>query len=187
MGSGEALRADALVTVDTINATSFVFAGIRIAVVDLVLAVYTAVTGRAGALVPGAGFRTLSAILAGFVYTGLCGVLAKRAVEASRTHASVIGGVRTAHACATVRARRLQAVVHQVLALGAGETLRTLARITALAGVEARSAVAAGLVVRAEVQVLVAEQSTPSLVAHAIPRLHTAAMDASWVSLALVT
>lgn len=186
LGSGEALRAYALETVDTIRATALVFAGIRIAVVDLVLAINPAVTGRTGAFVSAAGLRALPAVLTGLIDAGLCGIFAERAVKSARTNARVVGGIRVSHAGAAVRARRFQTVVDQILAFRAGESFRTLAGITTLSGVEACAPVTAGFVVRTEVEVLIAKQSAPSLVAHTIPRFHATAVNASGIPLALI-
>lgn len=186
LGSGEALRAYALETVDTVRATTLVFAGIRIAVVDLVLAINPAVTGRTGAFVSAAGLRTLSAVLAGLIDAGLSGIFAERAVKPARTNARMVGGIRVSRAGAAVRARRFQTVVDQILAFRAGESFRTFTGITTLSGVEARAPVAAGFVIRAEVEVLITKKSAPSLVAHAIPRFHATAVNASGIPLALI-
>lgn len=186
LGSGEALRAYTLKTVDTVRATTLVFAGIRIAVVDLVLAVNPAVTGRTGAFIPAAGLRALSAVLAGLIDAGLCGIFAERAVKSARTDARMVGGIRVSRAGAAVRARRFQTVVDQVLAFQAGKSFRTFAGITTLSGVEACAPVAAGFVIRAEVEVLIAKQAAPSLVAHTIPRFHATAVNASGIPLALI-
>lgn len=72
------------------------------------------------------------------------------------------------------------------LAVGACESLRAVTGVGALAGVEAGSVVAARLVVGAVVQVLVAEQTAPTLVAEAVPRLYACAVHAAWVTLAFV-
>lgn len=186
LGSGEALRAYALETVDTVRATALVFARVRIAVVDLVLAINPAVTGRTGAFVAAARLRALPAVLAGLIDAGLRGIFAERAVESARTNARVVGGIRVSHAGAAVRARRFQTVVDQILAFRPGESFRTLAGVTTLSGIEACAPVAAGFVVRAEVEILIAKKSTPSLVAHAIPRFHATAVNASGVPLALI-
>lgn len=45
----------------------------------------------------------------------------------------------------------------------------------------------ARLVVRAVIQILVAEQATPSLIAEAVPGLLAGPMETSWIPLALVT
>lgn len=72
------------------------------------------------------------------------------------------------------------------LALVAGETWRARAGVQALAGVEAGAAVHARLMVRAIVEVLVAEQSAPALVALAIPGLLAATVKTSGISDALI-
>lgn len=186
MGSGEALRAYALETVDAVRAATLVLAGIRVAVVDLVLAINPAVAGRTGALVSAAGLRALSAVLAGLIDAGLSGIFAERAVKSSRTNARMVGGIRVSHAGAAVRARRRQTVVDQILAFRPGESFRTLAGITTLAGVEASAPVPAGFVIRAKVEVLIAKKPAPTLVAHTIPRFHATAVNAPGIPLALI-
>lgn len=187
LGSGETLRAYTLETVDAVRAASLVFAGIRIAVVDLVLAINPAVTGYTGAFVSAAGLRALSAVLAGLINAGLCGIFAERSVKSARANARMVGGICASHAGTAVRARRFQTIVDQTLAFRAGESFRTFAGITTLSGVEACAPVAAGFVVRAEVEVLIAKKSAPSLVAHTIPRFHATAVNASRIPLALIT
>lgn len=107
-------------------------------------------------------------------------------MKPARANARVVSGVRAAHTSPAVRARRPQTVVDQIFAFRSGEPFRAFARVATLPRVEASAPVAAGLVVRAEVQILVAEQSAPSLVAHAIPRFRAAAVDAPRVPLALI-
>lgn len=72
------------------------------------------------------------------------------------------------------------------LAVSAGEAWRARAGVRTLAGVKAGAAVHAGLVIRAIVQVLVAEQSAPAFVAKALPGFLAATMKAAWISHALV-
>lgn len=55
-----------------------------------------------------------------------------------------------------------------------------------MTGVEASTAVAARFVIGAEVEVLVAEKTTPAFVAKAVPRFHAGSVRATWVALALV-
>lgn len=59
--------------------------------------------------------------------------------------------------------------------------------VTALACVSAGRSVHAGLVVGTEVQVLIAEQASPALLAVALPRLATGPMDTAWVANAFIT
>lgn len=186
MGPGEAFRANALEAVGAVHAATLVLAGVRVAIVDLVLAVDTAVAGDACAFVPGASLRALSSVLAGLVYTRSCGILTERTVESARANTRVVSGICAAHTGTAIRARRSQAIVDQIFAFRAGESFRTFARVATLPGVEAGAPIAAGLVVRAEVEILVAEEAAPSLVAHAIPRFRAAAVDATWVPLALI-
>lgn len=107
-------------------------------------------------------------------------------MESARANTRVVSGVRATHAGTAVGARRPQAVVHQIFTFRSSEPFRAFARVATLSRVEACTAVPAGLVVRAEVQILVAEKAAPSLVAHAVPRFRAAAVDATRVPLALV-
>lgn len=84
----------------------------------------------------------------------------------------------------SIHARVLLAVRDGNLAVGACESGFALACVRSLACVEAGASVLAGLVVGAVVQVLVAEQTTPALVALALPRLFAGSVHASWVSFA---
>lgn len=186
LGSGEALRAYALKAVDTVRATTLVFTGIRFAVVNLMLAVNPTVTGRTGAFVSAAGLRTLSAVIAGLIDAGLSGIFAERAVKSARTNACMVGGIRVLHAGAAVRTRRFQTVVDQILTFRTGESFRTFAGITTLSGVEACAPVAAGFVIRAEVKILITKKSTPSLVAHTIPRFQATPVNTPGIPLALI-
>lgn len=70
-----------------------------------------------------------------------------------------------------VEARQMGAIVNLTLAVSASEARGTVARVRALARVEARAVVPAGPVVGAVVEVLVAEEPAPALVAQAVPRL----------------
>lgn len=107
-----------------------------------------------------------------------------RASEPRGADAEVVGAVAIARAA--VLAGLPGAVVDGDFAFGASETWGAGAGVAPLARVEASTAVTARLVVRAEVQVLVAEETTPALVAKAIPWLHAGTMHAAWVPSALV-
>lgn len=92
----------------------------------------------------------------------------------------------TYHANTAVEASDHVAVVVGQLAVGAGKLGRARASVRALARVEASAAVLARLVVRAVVEVLVAEQAAPSFVAVALPGLLTGAVKAARIAYALV-
>lgn len=79
------------------------------------------------------------------------------------------------------------AVVQWYFTVGSGVLGWTIAGVTSLAGVEASTAVSTWFVVGTEVEVLVAEQTTPTFVAEAVPRLHARAMHTTWIFLAFVT
>lgn len=85
-----------------------------------------------------------------------------------------------------VEAGLMGAVVYLTLAVGAREARGTVARVRALACVEARAVVPARPVVGTVVEVLVAEEPAPALVAQAVPRLLARAVQAAGVALALV-
>lgn len=85
-----------------------------------------------------------------------------------------------------VEAGLMGAVVNLTLAVGAREARGTVARVRALARVEARAVVPARPVVGTVVEVLVAEEPAPALVAQAVPRLLARAVQAAGVTLALV-
>lgn len=101
-----------------------------------------------------------------------------------RTDADVEGAV--AVASPAVEAGGLGAVVQRRLAVGAGVPGRAAASVAALTRVEASSAIPTRLVVGAEVEVLIAEEAAPALVAETVPRLHASAVHAPGVALALV-
>lgn len=90
-------------------------------------------------------------------------------------------------ACAVVEARIDDAVFDFNLAVGAEKAGWTLACVRTLSGVRAGSAVVTRLVIGAEVQVLVAEQSTPALLADAFPLHIAGSMYTSWIHFTLVT
>lgn len=85
-----------------------------------------------------------------------------------------------------VEAGLMGAVVYLALAVGAREARGTVARVRALARVEARAVVPARPVVGTVVEVLVAEEPAPALVAQAVPRLLARAVQTAGVTLALV-
>lgn len=78
------------------------------------------------------------------------------------------------------------AVVYLALAVSASEAWRTVARVRALARVEAGATMSARPVVGAVVEVLVAEESAPTFVAQAVPGLLARAVQTTGVALALV-
>lgn len=85
-------------------------------------------------------------------------------------------------ASATVEAGLAVAVQERDLTVSTSETGCAGTGVAALAGIEASAAVVAGLVVRAEIEVLVAEQATPALVAEALPGFLAAAMKTARVT-----
>ena len=87
----------------------------------------------------------------------------------------------------TVEAGLVRALVRDsALAVGASVAGRAATSVWTLAGVEAGGSVAAGLVVGAVVQVLVAEEAAPSVVAVALPGVLARSVFASRISDALI-
>lgn len=103
---------------------------------------------------------------------------AVRAVPSLRAHAFVVSAPGAVFTSAVVDF----ANVDLVLAVGAGVSRGAEARVGTVAGVEAGAVVAARFVVGAVVQVLIAEQSSPTLVADAIPWFHARTVHATRVS-----
>lgn len=94
---------------------------------------------------------------------------------------SLIGNARS-----TVQARPNRARVKRFLAVRAGVVGRTDASVTPLPGVVAGAIVETGFMVRAIVEVLVAEEPSPALFADAVPGARAGSVHAARVSLALV-
>lgn len=188
IGALKAPRALALVLVASdCRALATVAARIRIAVLHLQLAIATAIAGRALALEALTSIATTAAVLTWLARTcdGLRLAVLSNPTVATLTCVTVVGEV--VDTCAVVRAWIHRAVFDFNLAIGADEAGWTFARVRALAGVGAGPTVVAWLVVGAEVQVLVAEQATPALVAFALPLCRAGSMYTSWVHFTLVT
>jgi hypothetical protein len=79
------------------------------------------------------------------------------------------------------------AIIQFSLAVGACKPRGTSACVRALPGVEACPAMPAWLMIRAVVEVLVAEEAAPSLIAEAVPALLAGPVQAPRIPLALVT
>lgn len=86
-----------------------------------------------------------------------------------------------------IYARLVGAVVPLDLTVGSGVPFRTAAGVASLAGVCASSTILARLVIGAIIEILIAKQSAPALVAVALPRLVASTMGTSGVPDALVT
>lgn len=89
-------------------------------------------------------------------------------------------------ASSAVEAWNNSAVVFEQLAVSSRVFSRTSAGVGALARVEASAAVLARFVIGAVVKILVAEQTTPTLVAVALPRLLARTVQATWIANTLV-
>jgi hypothetical protein len=188
VGALEASRTLTLVLVAANSrALAAIAAGIRIAVLHLQLAVATAIAGRALALEALTSIATTAAVLTRLACT--CDSL-RLAVPSNPTVAAltcVAVAREVVDACAVVRAWIHRAVFDFNLAVGADEAGWTLARVRALTGVGAGSAVVAWLVMGAEVEVLIAEQAAPALVAFALPLGGAGSVHTSWIHFTLVT
>lgn len=159
---------------------------IRAAVVHLHFTVCPTVADRAGAPKTLLGVGAL-AVHAGLLRAGHSLGLAvppdpSLVALAAKGRGSV--AVVNVNARGPIDARLLLAVRDQDLAVGAHESGLAVASVGALSGVEADALVLARLVIRAVVQVLVAEQTAPSLVALALPGLLAGSVHASRVRLA---
>lgn len=88
--------------------------------------------------------------------------------------------------CSIIQAWIYGAVFHFNFTVGAEIAGRTFACVRALAGVGAGAAVEARLVIGAEIEILVAEQATPALLAVAFPLGIAGSMYTSWVQFTLV-
>lgn len=106
--SGEPRWTDTVVPAltGTRGALAAISARIRVAIVDLVVAVHPAETGRTIALVSGVGVPALSTVLARFAVAGLCRILTQRAVISARAATRVVGRIGAACARPAVRTRR---------------------------------------------------------------------------------
>lgn len=129
-----------------------------------------------------------SALVARLVGAGEQLLLAHATIPALGADALVAALRCLVHAGATVLAgiHNTVARVNFRLAIVAAVSRCTLARIQALASVEAGAAIHAGTMVRAVVQILIAEQTAPALVAYAVPGLVACAMHAARIRSALI-
>ena len=190
VGPGEAGGADALVLIlmhGVHEAGTPVFAGgVHAAVVHLDVTVDPGEPGLAPTFIPSRGVHTVRVIFTGSVATGLGLKLAMVTVVPEGAHAGVVIDPGTL-AGTPVDAEVVGALVGDAgLAVGAGPAGWAGARVGALAGVEAGGPVLAGLVVGAVVEVLVAEQAAPALLAVAGPGLIAGTVLAPGVPHALV-
>jgi len=96
--------------------------------------------------------------------------------------------VITTHiAAASILAGVAVTLVGFQLTVGASEAGPARAGVAALTRVGAGCPVGAGLVVRAVVEILVAEEAPPAFLTVALPRLATRPVEAAWVADAFVT
>lgn len=109
--------------------------------------------------------------------------IAPRIPRSTLTHESLISSVQ---AGAPIFTRVVGTAIVDDLAVGPIEARSTLTRVRAWGGVEAGRSVLARLVVCAIIQVLVAKQTAPSLLAITLPRFFAGAMQASRVDSAFV-
>lgn len=184
---GESHRALALETTSLlIDARSAVVARIRVAVIHLHITVSSCIAF--GASTP----KTLRRVRALAVQAGLlrahhCLLLAVPSDPPLVAFATKgRGAVLQLHVMArrSVHARLLLTVGDLSVAIGPHESRLALTRVRALARVEAGAAVLAGFVVRAVVQILVAEETAPAFVALALPGFLAGAVHAARIGFA---
>lgn len=148
----------------------------RRAFVHFLLAVESSVTGRTLAHIAVAiiKFSALAPLEAWSVRTRQHLVFAVRSLKSWRAHAPV--AVLRAHATASVVAGPAITLSDLGVTVDPSEARQAGAGVAALTRVHARGAVGTGPVVRAVIQILVAEDSSPAFFAGALPRLFTGTM-----------
>lgn len=183
--SSEARSAGAFEAVAGSRAGSAVAAWTSCAGIGLEGAVRTGVAHRTHAHVAGVTRLAHAAVSARLVAAREATRLAPRTIEALRTGARQLAAL-VRHAGTTVQARQHGARVQRLFAVRPGVLGRAHARVAALASVVARAAVVTRLVVGAVVEVLVAEQAAPALLADAVPGPRARAAHTARVPLAPV-
>lgn len=148
----------------------------RGAFIHFLLAVESGVTGRTLAHVATAiiNFFALATLEARSVRTRQNLVIAVRPFKTWRAHAPE--AILRAHAMASVVAGPAVTLPDLGVTVDPGEARQAGAGVAALARVHARGAVGTGPVVRAVIQILVTEDSSPAFFAGALPRLFTGTM-----------
>lgn len=182
-GSGEPDGATANVTRPGSGASTAVVARFIGAIIDFVLTVGARETGRTVASVSRRRIFARGSVLAGQVSAGQTGRLAMRAHPMPGAFAAVSAQAEIG-ATPAVHARFVGATVYFGFAIRPGESGRAGAGVRALSGVETGTAVLAGLVIGTVVEVLVAEETAPSFVAQAVPRLLATSVETTGITFA---
>lgn len=185
-GSGEADRTSAPKPIEDVSAGAAVLTRPRRALIQVLFTIGPPVAGNAAALEPLRAVIASSTIFADGVFARDGRRLAMIALESFLAAAGVALTVVLTRT--TVLTRIVgTAAVQLDFAVDARVARRAAASIRALARVEANAVVLAGFMVGAVVEVLVAEQSTPALVADAVPLLLACSVQASRIPLAFIT
>lgn len=186
VGSGEALRALAHVGVHKVHTLSTVGAWVGGAVVDLLLTVESGIAERTLAVVSSLWVvSTASAVKARPIGTGHGTELTVIAIEARGAGTFVC--VFLISAASPIPAGVVGTFVDLNPTAGPREAGFTGAGVATLASIGTSGSIHAGLVVCAVVEILVAEEATPSLQAVTLPRLLAGAVKTSWVADAVIT
>ncbi len=151
------------------------------------LTVDTVVFSWTGALVTFASVSANSSILAWFVRTFLGLHFTMLASETQRTDTHVIIFLISL-TCTSIDTRLVRTFIADPgLTVGASVSRRATASVGSLSSVPASGSIETRLVIGAVVEILIAEQSTPTIIASALEGLFTRAVDAAWVANAQVT
>lgn len=185
-GTREPVGARATEPVDLIYARPPVRAGIRVAVVHLRLAIRPRETGSAVAFEPEGPVRAGPPVVTVRVLTRDRDLFAVVPLVPPRALAGVAFSQVLAGPTVLAGVLMSGATVQHLLAIRPGESGLTAAGVGSLTGVEANPPVFAGLVVRAIVEILVAEQTPPTFVADAVPLLLARTVKASGIPFTFV-
>ena len=80
----------------------------------------------------------------------------------------------------------MRTIAQLYITVDAGVTGRAATCVRSLPGVEAGTAITTRLMIRTVIEILIAEQSSPTLVAETVPRLDAGTVYATWVTFAFV-
>lgn len=185
-GSAEANRTRAPKPIQDISASSAVFTRPRGTLVQVFFTIRATVTGNTATFEPLRTVITSAAISTYGVFARDRRRLAMIALESFLASTGV--ALTVILTCPAILTRVVGATAVQFdFTVDARVARRTAASVRALAGVEAKPVVLTRLMVGAVVEVLVAEQSAPALIADAIPLLLASAVQASRIPLAFIT
>lgn len=190
INSLEALSAMTLILIASYRrAFAVVQAWVWVAVLHLQFAVSASIARRTVALKALTRITTVSTVktwLARTCYRLSLAMLSNPTVT-TLACVAIIKAAGIISTCAIIQTWIYAAVFNFNFTVGAEESGWTLACVGSLASVGTGSAVMTRLVIGAEVQVLIAEQSTPALLADAFPFHRAGSMYTSWIHFTLVT